>query len=154
MTEPKSDEKKVSHRPTKYREEYDRMAYKACQLGATDNDLAELFDVCEKTINNWKESYPSFLQSLKTSKADLDARVERSLYERATGYSHPEDKIFNNNGEPMVVSTEKHYPPDTGACVVWLANRQPDRWKKDPQPAPVQSEPLQVVITRATKKDA
>jgi hypothetical protein len=54
------------------------------------------------------------------------------LFERAKGYSHPEDKIFNNNGEPLIIPTVKHYPPETAACVVWLANRQPNKWKKDP----------------------
>lgn len=119
-------------RPTDYRPEYVRMAARACQLGAIDKDLAEMFDVSEQTINAWKKAHPEFLEALKINKAFADERVERALYERAIGYSHAEDKIFNNNGEEMVVETTKHYPPDTGACVVWLANRQPDRWKKDP----------------------
>ena len=139
-------EKDKGGRETKYRPDYDRMAYKACQLGATDNDLADLFGVCEKTINNWKEKHPSFLQSLKTSKEDLDAKVERALYQRATGYSHPEQKVFNNGGEPMIVDTEKHYPPDTGACVVWLANRQPKKWKKDPGEVKQDLPPISIEI--------
>lgn len=145
--------KKLTGRETKYKPDYDRMAYKACQLGATDKDLAELFDVCEATINNWKIDFPSFLESLKTSKADLDYKVERALYDRATGYSHKEDKIFNNNGEPMVVTTDKHYPPDTGACVVWLANRQPKKWKKDPGEVKPDLPPISIEIVNPNGKD-
>lgn len=139
-------EKDKGGRETKYKPDYDRMAYKACELGATDKDLADLFGVCEATINNWKKDFPSFLESLKQSKADLDAKVERALFQRATGYSHPEQKVFNNNGEPMLVDTEKHYPPDTGACVVWLANRQPEKWKKDPAQVQPELPPINIEI--------
>lgn len=118
-------------RPTRYKSEYARIASKACELGATDKDLSVMLGVCEATINNWKIDHPDFLESLK-SKDHADAQVEQALYKRAIGYSHPEDKIFNNNGEAMRVETTKHYAPDTGACVVWLANRQPQKWKKDP----------------------
>lgn len=115
--------------PTKYREEYDELAYKYCLLGADDKDLARNFDVCERTINNWKEEFPSFLQSLKNGKEIADSEVAKSLYQRAKGYSHPDEKIFNDNGCPLVVPTEKHYPPDTGAAMAWLSNRQRHKWK-------------------------
>ena len=118
-------------RPTRYKAEYARISAKACELGAIDKDLAAMFDVSEQTINAWKKAHPSFLESLK-SKDHADAQVEKALFKRAVGYSHQEDKIFNNNGEEMIVETTKHYAPDTGACVVWLANRQPAKWKKDP----------------------
>ena len=120
-------------RPTKYRPEYDEQAYKLCQLGATDKDIADFFNVAESTINKWKLEYESFSEALKASKADLDARVERSLYQRAVGYDAPEDKIFNNNGEPLIVPTIKHYAPDTTAQIFWLKNRQPQRWRDKPE---------------------
>lgn len=97
--------------------------------GWTDADMAVFFGVCPKTWANWKDEHPTFLQALKDWKIEADARVERSLYERATGYSHPEDKIFNNEGKPLVVPTIRHYPPDTTACIFWLKNRQPERWR-------------------------
>lgn len=116
-------------RKTLYKKEYADQAYKLCQLGATDVQLADFFGVTEKTLNNWKHAHPEFLQSLKESKAELDARVERSLFERATGYNHPEDKIFNHAGEPLIVPTIKHHAPDVAAQIFWLKNRQPERWR-------------------------
>ena len=116
-------------RPTKYREEYAELAYKFCLLGATDKDLAEFFEVEEKTVNNWKEDYPEFLQSLKRGKTLADARMAESLYHRGRGYSHPEDKIFQYEGMPVIVPTTKHYPPDTAAGIFWLKNRQPQKWR-------------------------
>lgn len=119
-------------RPTAYKPEYADQAEKLCGMfGATDMDLSKYFGVTERTIYNWKHDHEDFFHALKSKKL-ANERVERSLYERATGYSHPEDKIFNNNGEEMIVETMKHYPPDTGAAIAWLANRDPNRWKKDP----------------------
>lgn len=118
-------------RPTKYKKEFARMSKKACELGATDKDLGEMFGVSEQTINAWKKAHPDFLESLK-GKDYADSLVEQALFKRAVGYSHDEDKVFHHNGEPLIVPTEKHYAPDTAACVVWLANRKPEVWKKDP----------------------
>ncbi len=124
--------KKVPGRPSQYNAKtYPKHAEKLCALGATDPELAEFFDVSPSTIDKWKARYPAFLQALKTGKANSDERVERSLYQRAMGYSHPEDKIFFPAGaaEPVVVPTIKHYPPDTTAAIFWLKNRRPEVWR-------------------------
>ena len=116
-------------RPTGYKPEYADQAKKLCLLGATDKDLADFFGVCEATINNWKHDYPEFLESLKQAKAEADSRVERSLFERACGYEHPEDHIAVSGGTPVITPTVKHYPPDTTACIFWLKNRQSGKWR-------------------------
>ncbi len=121
--------KKKAGRPTKYKPEYAELAYKFCLLGATDKDLARFFEVEEKTVNNWKEEYPEFLQSLKAGKEQADAEIAQKLYHRAKGYEHEEDKIFQYEGEPVIVPTTKHYPPDTTAAIFWLKNRQPQKWR-------------------------
>lgn len=126
----KEKPKAKTGRPTKYRVEFVAQAAKLCTLGATDEQLADFFGVCEQTINGWKKKHPAFLESINSAKLDLDASVERSLYQRATGYSHPEDKIFNNNGEPLIVPTRKEYPPDPTSMIFWLKNRQPDKWRE------------------------
>lgn len=117
-------------RPTKYDEAYAEQVYKLCLLGATDKEIADFFDVAESTINKWKLEYDEFSESIRRGKVQADAQVADSLYQRACGYSHPEDKIFNNNGrEPTIVPTIKHYPPDTQAALIWLKNRQKDKWR-------------------------
>ncbi|MBP2643952.1 MAG: terminase [Firmicutes bacterium] len=116
-------------RPTKYKPEFNTQAYKLCLLGATDKQLADFFDVEEKTVNNWKDDYPEFLQSIKAGKDEADSVIAESLFHRAKGFSHPEDKIFNDDGTPLIVPTTKHYPPDTAACIFWLKNRQKAQWR-------------------------
>lgn len=115
-------------RPSKYKEEYSEQAYKLCLLGATDKDLANFFEVDEATINRWKDK-PEFCESLKRGKMEADAVIAQKLFHRAKGYEHPEDKIFNDSGTPLIVPTTKHYAPDTTAAIFWLKNRQPKLWR-------------------------
>jgi predicted transcriptional regulator len=118
-------------RPTKYQgEDHDRIAFGMALLGATDAQIADALGVTEQTVNNWKKAHPSFFESLKIGKDEADAKVADSLYQRARGYEHEEDKIFcNASGEVTTVRTVKHYPPDTTACIFWLKNRQTARWR-------------------------
>ena len=120
-------------RPSAFPEGQDRLIELLCKKGCTDQELADAFGVTERTVNNWKQARPDFFQSLKDWKASADAEVERSLFERATGYSCPETKVFNNGGEILTAEVTKHYPPDTAAAFIWLQNRQPDNWKREPQ---------------------
>ena len=50
------------------------------------------------------------------------------------GYNHKETKLFQDkdeNGKVKIIEHDviKHYPPDTAACIFFLKNRQPDRWR-------------------------
>lgn len=116
-------------RPTSYKAEYAELAYKFCLLGASDERMAELFDVALATIHNWKHDHPDFLDALKRGKDIADAQVAASLYHRALGYSHPEVDIKVIDGTIVKTDLVKHYPPDTGAAMAWLKNRQPRQWR-------------------------
>jgi hypothetical protein len=62
---------------------------------------------------------------------DLDARVERSLFERAMGFEHASEKVFcNAKGEVSRADTRVKYAPDTQAAIFWLKNRQPKKWRE------------------------
>ena len=59
-----------------------------------------------------------------------DARVERSLFERATGYTFESVKIFcNKDGEVTEVPVLEHVPPDPTSMIFWLKNRNPNKWR-------------------------
>jgi hypothetical protein len=119
---------------SKFKEEYIEQARKLCLLGSTDKDLADFFNVCEKTLNNWKHEHSKFLQSLKDGKDIFDTeRVEKALLHRALGYSHKEVKTATFEGKITdIVEVDKHYSPDTTALIFWLKNRQPKRWRDKP----------------------
>jgi len=116
-------------RPTKYKAEYCDQAHKLTLLGATDRQLADFFNVAESTINLWKLEHDDFSESLKLGKDEADSRVEESLYQRALGYSHSEEKVFNQQGEILTHQTTKHYPPDSTSMIFWLKNRKPEEWR-------------------------
>ena len=110
-------------RPTKYKPAYSTQVYKLCLLNATDAQIADVFDVDESTINNWKRCHPKFLESIKNGKLKADADVAKSLFHRACGYSHPDVHISNYQGDITETDITKHYPPDTAAAFIWLKNR-------------------------------
>lgn len=117
-------------RPSKYDPSFDRVAYQLTLLGGIDRDIAAALGVTEQTVNNWKKAHPSFFESLNDGKSHADGQVAARLFERATGYSHDEEKIFcNAAGEVTRVATVKHYPPDSTAAIFWLKNRRPDLWR-------------------------
>jgi len=126
----KKKTKKKGGRPSKFKPEFQEQAKQLAELGATDAQMAKFFGVTETTLNNWKKSHAKFFESLKLGKAVADDRVEKSLFQRANGYEHEEEKIhFDRWGDVCRANTIKHYPPDTTACIFWLKNRRPDDWR-------------------------
>ncbi len=119
-------------RDTKYKKEYAEQTRKLCLLGLTDVEIADFFGVCEKTINNWKKKHSDFLQSITHGKMLADAEVAEKLRERALGYSHEAVKVFNTPNGTIEHKYTEHYPPDTQAAAIWLYNRQPSKWKRQP----------------------
>ena len=113
--------------------------------GKTDEEVARKIGVSVRTIYNWKGREPETFQALKDAKDVADELVEASLFERAVGYTHVEEKIFQFQGQIIRAKTRKFYPPDPVAGIFWLTNRQPDRWKRNhptAEAAPVQPPPF------------
>ena len=115
----------MAGRPTKYKDEYAEQAYKLALLGATDKQMCEYFEVDERSFNNWKLKHFEFFQSLKKGKEIADFEVVKSLYKKACG----DDKT----------------PPDTIACIFWLKNRQPDKWR-DKQDMNIDAKGINIVV--------
>ena len=127
---PKSEHKRDG-RPTKYRDAFVKQAKKLCELGATNPDLAEFFEVSLNTIDNWAAKHPQFLGALKVGKGAADDRVERSLYQKATGYEVDTVKIFMPAGadEPVYAPYREKVPPSDTAAIFWLKNRRGAEWR-------------------------
>jgi len=122
-------------RPTKYKPEYCLTVEYMARAGLTDVQIAERLGISEATITNWKKDYPEFLVSLKAGKEGPDDLVEKSLFERATGYTFDSEKIVTlSMGQGLGTEVERvpikeHCPPDVTAQIFWLKNRRPDRWR-------------------------
>ena len=111
-------------RPTDYRPEYVDQVEGLCKLGATDEDIANFFDVCVSTIDTWKNKYPEFLGAIRNGKELADIRVAEALYKKATGYTY-ETEAPTRDG-PVKLTQYAH--PDTAAAFIWLKNRRRDKW--------------------------
>jgi hypothetical protein len=116
-------------RPTSYKPVYCEQVQKLCALAATDLEIADFFGITVKTLNFWKIKYPEFCASIIDAKEIADTRVQRSLYQRAVGYTFESEKVFQYQGEVVRAKTLEHVPPDTTAAQWWLKNRQPARWR-------------------------
>mgnify|MGYP002135143980 FL=1 len=92
-------------------------------------ELAQEFGVNVGTIYSWKHSQPEFFKALVDGKDACDDRVERSLYQRAVGYSFNSEKIYQFQGQIIRADTIEHVPPDPGAQMSWLKNRRGDKWR-------------------------
>lgn len=116
-------------RPSPYQPSYAHDAESMCRLGATDADLAEHFGVNTTTIWHWGNRHQAFFEALKKGKDAFDDRVERSLAQRAIGYTFDTVEYYIVDKELVPVPTRKHFPPDTVACIFWLKNRRPEQWR-------------------------
>lgn len=116
-------------RPPKYKPSFADQAAKLCLLGATNADLADFFEVSIRTVERWTVEHEDFCRAVKEAKDAADAKVERSLYQRAVGYTFDSEKVFNNRGEIVRAKTREHVAPDVTAQIFWLKNRQRERWR-------------------------
>lgn len=116
-------------RPSKFDPRMVEEARKLAAFGATDQEMAEFWGISVPTFYAWQKAHPAFLKAQKEGKELSDSAVERSLYQRALGYSHPAVKILQYEGRPIEVPYTEHYPPDATSMIFWLKNRRPDRWR-------------------------
>lgn len=148
-------------RPTKFKVAFVAQASKLAALGATDREAAEFFEVDEATLYRWKHEHADFCEALKVGKETADARVEQSLYRRATGYAHDAVKIaVNADGKITEVPYVERYAPDTTAAIFWLKNRRPAEWRdvkaqeiSGPNGEPVQVQRIERVIVDPNPAD-
>lgn len=135
-------------RPSAFKKEYVEQARKLCRLGSTDEDLADFFKVSIRTISNWKSEHEEFLQALKAGKDEADDRVERSLYQKAVGYTHEAVHFSSFQGKVTATPYREHVPPDTTAAIFWLKNRRKEDWRDRHELTGANGAPLTIAVTR------
>jgi hypothetical protein len=132
MAAPKKNKNAIGNkggRPSLYKDEYADLAYKYCLLGATDEELSLFFDVHIDTLYQWKKDIIEFSEAVTRGKAIADAEVANSFHKRATGFEVDSEEIAFYQGTPVRAKTKTYYPPDAGAALNWLKNRQPKKWR-------------------------
>lgn len=124
-----SEDKKVG-RPSKFNDALKEKMLELYERGYTNQQVADFVGVHVRTIENWQAKHQEFMWALKDAKQIADDLVEASLFARAVGYSHEEEKVFCDKGDIITYKTIKQYPPDIGAMTLWLKNRRPEEWRE------------------------
>src|SRR3984893_18381590 len=112
-----------------YKPEFAEQAYGLCLAGATNQELADGFDVGHSTIDNWLRNHSEFAQAVRSGRSLADGKVAHALYSRAVGYSYESTRVLLHCGEPVAVRHTVHLPPDIRAGIFWLRNRRPQQWR-------------------------
>ncbi len=118
-------------RPSPFQQEFAEQAYKLCLAGATNDDLAEAFDVTRRTVDRWLQAHPDFADAVRSGRLVADGEVAHNLYRRAIGYTYESSKVLLTEGVPVSVPQTVHRPPDVRACIFWLRNRRPQQWAEN-----------------------
>lgn len=146
--------------PTKYQTKYNTQAYKLCLLGAIDKDLADFFEVCTDTINEWKKVYPAFKAAIAKGKKIADMEIAASLFKNAKGFDYDE-VTFEKCGDKQTVTVStagdikaqdeykkkvvtKYMPGNIVAQKFWMINRVKDTWR-DKQEVEVTAKIIEVI---------
>jgi hypothetical protein len=118
-------------------ERHPTMARALARSGLTKVEIGTALGVSRDTVRRWSNAYPDFCTALKGGRIEADALVEDSLFRRALGYDFEETEVsVSEDGKAKrAKKTKRHMAPDVAACIFWLANRRPDRWRRNPDAA-------------------
>ncbi len=119
-------------RPTLLNKHLKELAVKiARENGMTLAKLAAKLGISRTTLYLYLRDDKDFSNAIEKSLAMSDDLVEISLFRRAVGYSHVEEKIFydSERGKVVRARTMKHYPPSDQAMQFYLKNRKPDDYR-------------------------
>ena len=130
---PKAEAKKKGA-PTKYVSSMCAKAKELASRGYYNQKIAEELGISNSTLHLFMLNHPSFSDAIKQGKAIADEKVELTLYEMATGYSHRVEKpmvVGTGMGESMVEVVEytERIPPNMTAIIFHLKNRKPQEWR-------------------------
>lgn len=123
---------KLPGRKGAYDADVPKRVFELAKLGLTERKIAMAIGVSHATIDNWKNKHPELLDALLAGKDQFDHGVQKSLIQRAQGYTYWEKKIetikIKGKSFPKVTRTKKHVLPDTTAIIFWLKNRHYTEW--------------------------
>ena len=105
--------------------------------GATKKEIANKLGVHLKTLWQWGKENPEIEDALARGKDLVDYKVENALLKAALGYTKKKSVTYigtvkaNGNRAIGGETIEEEVGPNVTACLAWLNNRRPDKWKRN-----------------------
>ena len=65
-----------------------------CRLGASNEQLAQLFSVPAETLEGWMAGSADFADAVRCGRDLASGEVANSLYQLAVGYSHQVERVL------------------------------------------------------------
>lgn len=174
MRKKKIVKKKKVGRPSKKDSiDLDKVA-KLCIAGCTQEQVAIALDISLMSITNYMRSDKKFLCAIKDNSALANSLVKNSLFKRAMGYEYDEITYEKTKTGGMAVIIKdgvkgikhvdtyktkvvtKKVAPDVTAQIFWLANRDPENWKrgdKEASPKELFNEEIEILPTQSKSKN-
>lgn len=104
--------------------------------GYTQEQIANSLGVTRIAFYKWKKENPELEDAVKRGKQLVDYQVENALLKCALGHKTKETTIRTKLCNGVIVETEKEVvtkeiAPNVTACLAWLNNRSPEKWRKN-----------------------
>lgn len=100
-------------------------------------EIAKKIGVTRQNLSVWRAKYPEVAAALAVTREEVDYEVEDALLRRALGCKITTTNTIigyarKDGTRPIrTETTETELPPDVTACLAWLNNRRPDKWKRN-----------------------
>ena len=108
---PESDKSRVSHtkmgRPTLFKDDILKQAETLAGYGLTQEQMAEVWKVSDRSLRRWKKKNPEFGPALSRGKRAANLTMTQKLFKRGA-----------TDGDVVAIK-------------YWLNNRDPENWKSD-----------------------
>lgn len=120
----------------KYNDDFPLLAEGYAREGMIDKEIAAALGISKPTFYEYQKKYPNFLNSIKRGKAPVDVKAENALLKRVEGFEYEETQVEYDaaaEGEKAtpkkIKKVTKRVVPDVAACIFWLKNRKPKKWR-------------------------
>ena len=121
---------------SKYEDTFPLLAEGYAREGMIDKEIAKKLGICLAAYYKYQNQYIEFMEAIKRGKAPVDVEVENSLLKRTKGFDYEETTVEykpvaeGQKASPKSIKkTTKFIVPDVTACIFWLKNRKPDKWR-------------------------
>lgn len=89
--------------------------------------LAKRLGISTIAMKRWLQ-VPEVQAVIEYRKQVANYEAKKALLKRAVGFEKEQVKVFQYQGEPVIVPYKEYYPPETAALKEWLSKQDEETW--------------------------